>query len=205
MKEIIREWQLRPPQRLSTPPEDLSVLASLPNATLQNLETSADRLEEFVSALPHWRSWNNAVQEKIAEIEKIARENLSKESDLSDLRQQVADKVTAAQAAKAGCDEKAKELARLSQAYEPEKIREALHDAAHESDVVAENIAERFLAGDIDVDQFLLDYVEIRKVGGFVRFLGLFFMLVSFQVGQIRKTKEEKLNKQLRELHRAGF
>jgi len=82
--------------------------------------------------------------------------------------------------AKSGCEEKVRELAELSEVYDPDNIRSALQEAAHQSDLEAENIAERFLAGDIDVDHFLMDYVEIRKVSKFTNFKKATATLVSY-------------------------
>lgn len=65
---------------------------------------------------------------------------------------------------KGSFDEKHKEYEKLCEKYHPESIREVLRLAAIQSDEESEMIAERFLNREIDIEQFLNQYIEKRKV-----------------------------------------
>lgn len=66
-------------------------------------------------------------------------------------------------------------------------MQESLQNASTEADEQSESIAENFLNGHLDVDNFVSSYIKSRIVS------------------HTRKAKEEKLTHQLSELERAGF
>ena len=59
---------------------------------------------------------------------------------------------------------KSKEFENLSQKYQPLNICHVLRLEAINSDEESEIIAEKFLNKEIDIEKFLLEYVEKRKV-----------------------------------------
>jgi ESCRT-I complex subunit VPS37 len=75
----------------------------------------------------------------------------------------------------------------LSDKYSPINIKQQLRSAAEKAELDCENIADSFLKGGIDVDNFINLYTKTRTLC------------------QTRKTKEEKLSHQLDSLLRAGF
>ena len=113
-------------------------------------------------------------------------QNLSKEQELQELRDEVSDKVQTMKALKARYDKLIEKYNQLSEVFAPEHIRDCLAQAADESQEQSEVIAQDFLNRKIDVERFLSTYVECRKLG------------------QARRTKEEKLAHQLNELKRSG-
>lgn len=66
-------------------------------------------------------------------------------------------------------------------------FQEKLRVAAEEAESESEKIAENFLSGNLDVDNFLQLYLKKRTLC------------------QTRKTKEEKFSQQLNSLAKAGF
>ncbi|KAK3914798.1 Vacuolar protein sorting-associated protein 37A [Frankliniella fusca] len=66
-------------------------------------------------------------------------------------------------------------------------LLERLRSATLQADEESERVAEHFLSGGMNVDQFLVDYVNKRMMS------------------HIRKIKEEKLSQQLRDLLKAGY
>ncbi|KAL0279540.1 UNVERIFIED_CONTAM: hypothetical protein PYX00_001071 [Menopon gallinae] len=199
---IIREFQNRPPpvitmghtsnpstSGLPVPPVVCSVpeLLTLSISELQLINEDDDYLDEFIMSLRLYQDYSELVDRRINEVEAIARDNLSKQGKLEKLRKKVIKRVEQAQKLKTSFDEKHKEYEKLCERYHPESIREVLRLAAIQSDEESEMIAERFLNNEIDIEQFLNQYIEKRKIS------------------QIRKTKEEKLSNQLKELQKAGY
>lgn len=177
---IIREFQIRPPNILGHPsnisPEkpvmmspvascySIPELASKTQEELQLLNENADQLEEFVSSLRLYQEQNLAVDLRIEQVESLANENLSKQEKLERLRKKVLKRVEEARKVKALFDEKNKEFERLSQQYQPQNIQEVLRLATMKSDEESEIIADKFLNREMDVEQFLVEYIDKRKV-----------------------------------------
>ncbi|KAK6642960.1 hypothetical protein RUM43_004462 [Polyplax serrata] len=162
-------------------------LLSLSNEELQLLNNNQDKLDEFVCSLKPCVDCNNLIESRFVDVESIARDNLSKQGRLENLKKQVLKQVEQAKALKASFDSKNKEFEKLCQQFQPLNICHVLRLEAINSDEESEVIAEKFLNKEIDIEQFLVEYIEKRKVS------------------HIRKTKEEKLSNQLKELQRAGY
>lgn len=177
---IIREFQIRPPNIIGhhskISPEkpvmmspvsscySIPELASKTQEELQLLNENSDQLEEFVSSLRLYQEQNLAVDLRIEQVEALANENLSKQEKLEKLRKKVSKRVEEARKVKASFDEKNKEFERLSQQYQPQNIQEVLRLATIKSDEESEIIADKFLNREMDVEQFLVEYIDKRKV-----------------------------------------
>lgn len=77
---------------------------------------------------------------------------------------QVFKQIEQAKALKASFDQKNKEFEKLSQQFQPVNICHVLKLEAINSDEESEVIAEKFLNKEIDIEQFLVEYTEKRKV-----------------------------------------
>lgn len=146
-----------------------------------------EKLDIFIDEHSQLKQVNLAIDEAIDNVEKIASNNLAKETELKLLQDDVSAKVQTVSVLKARYDTLIQQYNKLSEVFAPDHIKECLKNAADESHEKSEEIAEDFLNGKIDVDNFLNKYVERRKLG------------------QERRTKEEKLAHQLNELKRAGY
>lgn len=113
-------------------------------------------------------------------------ENLSKEQELQELRDNLDEKVQEMESVKVKLNSAVEQFDKLTKIFEPEHIRDCLNKAADDSQEQSEVIAQDFLNRKIDVERFLSTYVECRKLG------------------QARRTKEEKLTHQLNELKRSN-
>ncbi|XP_069681970.1 vacuolar protein sorting-associated protein 37A-like [Periplaneta americana] len=164
-----------------------SELLDLTNAELEQLNQSEDRIDEFLDKLPPVQKLYKTVDDMITKNEELAKENLSKQPQLEKLQYSVRDKLETVAALKNSYENLSQEYQRLSDKYAPSNIKESLRLAALRSDEESERIAERFLGGKINVEQFVNKYVQKRTLS------------------QTRKTKEEKLGSQLNELQRAGY
>ncbi|XP_054264315.1 vacuolar protein sorting-associated protein 37A-like [Macrosteles quadrilineatus] len=179
------------PSMLQNPAKHMSVafpeLNSLSVAELEQLNSSADYLDEFVDSLPVMKEIDRTMEEWITRNEEVATETLSKEGRLQQLRSGVSELWDSASQLKGRHEALNQEYQRLADKYSPQSIRQEVKRAAVRSDEESELIAEKFLNGDVDLDSFLPAYIEKRMLS------------------YCRKTKEEKLSHQLQKLERAGF
>lgn len=184
-------------------------LEKMTNEELVKLGKDEDLMDEFLEKHTKLREIDSAIEDAIDWVEKTACEfpnnhvesylerlyfsteffvlamNLSKEQQLAELREEVAEKAETMETLKARYDKLVEQYNKLSEVFAPEHIRDCLSQAADESQEQSEVIAQDFLDRKIDVERFLSTYVECRKLG------------------QARRTKEEKLTHQLNELKRA--
>lgn len=162
-------------------------LNSLTVAELELLNTNVDRLDEFVDTLPVMKEINRNLEDWMTGVEELAKENLSKESRLQELKKIIQERSEIVVQLRTRHEALSLEYQKLAEKYNPQSIRESLKDAVIKSDEESERIAEQFLNKEMDLDEFLVAYIQRRMVS------------------HSRKTKEEKLSHQLQELQRAGF
>ncbi|XP_063236845.1 vacuolar protein sorting-associated protein 37A [Bacillus rossius redtenbacheri] len=162
-------------------------LLDLGTEELRALDASADRREAFLRGLPQTSALDAQVASTMAGTEELAKGNLARRPELERLRESIADKMETLRALKNSYDSLSQDYQRISEKYAPENIRDLLRLAAAECDEETDRLAERFLASNIDVDEFVNVYIEKKMLS------------------QLRKTKEEKLTSQLKELQRAGY
>ncbi|EEB14800.1 odorant receptor, putative [Pediculus humanus corporis] len=199
---IIREFQIRPPMVVGCfsnsigkfiLPRNYNFVSSFPelislsNEELQLLNSNPDKLDDFVSSLKPCIDFNKLIESRFQDVETLAKNNLSKQGKLENVKKQIFSQMEQAKELKKSFEIKSKEFENLSQKYQPLNICHVLRLEAINSDEESEIIAEKFLNKEIDIEKFLLEYVEKRKIS------------------HIRKTKEEKLSNQLKELQRANY
>ncbi|XP_065349500.1 vacuolar protein sorting-associated protein 37A [Cloeon dipterum] len=164
-----------------------SALSSLSVAQLQSLTESEDQCDEFLEQLPPIKILEDEIDRIIAENEQISKETLEREGRLQELKEKVQEKVARVQSLSNHYEELSISYQELSNKFMPSAIKESLHSAAHECDQRSDKIAEQFLEGEMDIDAFLSDYIDARKMG------------------HSRRVKEEKLSKQLHDLEKASY
>lgn len=162
-------------------------LVTAPTSELQRLWENEDRLEETVLGLPEILQLQATVDELMARNEEIARETLSKQPLLETLKQSVIEKLETVATLKETYESLSQKYQKISEMYSPPQIKEALWLAAARSDEESEHVAEEFLGGEIDVEQFLDLYIEKRMLS------------------HSRRIKEEKLSQQLLALQKASY
>ncbi|XP_046398698.1 vacuolar protein sorting-associated protein 37A [Ischnura elegans] len=162
-------------------------LVSVPTSELQRLWENEDRLEEAVLGLPEILQLQATVDELMARNEEIARETLSKQPLLESLKQSVIEKLETVATLKETYESLSQKYQKISEMYSPPQIKEAMWQAATKSDEESERVAEEFLNGELDVEQFLDLYIEKRMLS------------------HSRRIKEEKLSQQLLALQKASY
>ncbi|XP_075211374.1 vacuolar protein sorting 37A [Lycorma delicatula] len=162
-------------------------LNSMPLSELQKLNTSIDRIDEFLESTPAIRELNRTREDWITRVEEISKENLSKEPLFRQLIKDIEERQEVFSQLKNQFEALNAKYQKLADRYSPQSIRESLQAAVVKSDERSEQIAEQFLNGEMDLDTFLVVYGQGRMLS------------------HCRKTKEEKLSHQLLELQKAGF
>ncbi|CRL05834.1 CLUMA_CG018861, isoform A [Clunio marinus] len=185
---IIREFEKNPPEFNETAPTIPIINSSIPE--LNNLDTSQllellkddQYLDDFVEELPPIKALNDELNSLIEDTEKLAQENLEKNSSLQQLKSNFMsisiDFLNLGNKYNLGSkkyDEKACE-------YSPENIRQLLEIAVSNAESEYEEIVESFLEGNQSLNEFLENFMRVKK-------------LIA-----LRKFKEERLNFQLNQL-----
>ncbi|XP_065164041.1 vacuolar protein sorting-associated protein 37A isoform X1 [Atheta coriaria] len=162
-------------------------LSAMSNDELKQLNESVERQEDFLENLPQNKETNKIIDDLILQIEELADSNLSKQPLLEDLKKDINTRIE--EVTKLAFETERLNMAyqTISEKYSPKNIKNKLQFAAEEANVRSEAIAEQFLQGQMDVEKFVVEYIQSRSLA------------------QARKTKEEKLSQQLENLERAGF
>lgn len=194
VKAIIREFQRTAPNfdnketvSPQTQPElvQSSMFPELNELTLDELEEilhSVDLQEKIIENNPHLIELDLATEEVMTSIEQIAQDNITKQQLLDDMKTEVIDRISTIVQLKMNYEELNRKHQRLSEMYDPHKIRDCLKEAALKADEDAEGVAEQFLLGNLPVETFVAKFAEKRALG------------------QARRAREERLAHQLAQL-----
>lgn len=129
----------------------------------------------------------NDMDTLIEDIKVLATENLSREQHMNDLRSAIEAKLDEFRKLGSSYESHSARYQKKSEEFAPQHIKELLQIAASNADGICDNYVEQFLSKSIDVQQFLDQYREAKKLSA------------------IRKAKEERLTHQLNEFERATF
>ncbi|VVC33663.1 Hypothetical protein CINCED_3A021919 [Cinara cedri] len=166
---------------------ELFSLAKLTTAELLRLNNNVDCLDEFISELPSIEASNKSIENTITKIMDLANSNMSKEEPINNLRLEISKQLETIESYQKSYADLSTMYVQLSEKYSPQSISKNLKESALKSDEESERIAEQFLAGEMDCDKFLQVYIKSRTMS------------------YTRKSKEERLNYQLKQLKKAGF
>nr|CAD7611492.1 unnamed protein product [Timema genevievae] len=139
-------------------------LLDLTTEELRTLNNSEDRQQDWVENMPQCARLNAELDALIECTQELAEENLRKKPELSRLRKETEGKLATVKSLKNSFDSLSQEFQRRSEIYAPENIRRSLQLSALRSDEETESIAEHFLSGDMDVDQFTHLYIDKKMV-----------------------------------------
>ncbi|GBP42891.1 Vacuolar protein sorting-associated protein 37A [Eumeta japonica] len=160
-------------------------LADLTIEELREILENTDLQDKIIESSPHIIELDMETEEVMSNIETIAQENLTKQQTLDDLKTQVIDRISTIVQMKMNYEELNRRHQKLSEMYDPHRIRDCLKEAALKADEEAEHIADEFLLGNIPVETFVAKFAEKRALG------------------QARRAREERLAHQLAQLDRA--
>uniref|UniRef100_A0A8C5LUH7 VPS37A subunit of ESCRT-I n=1 Tax=Leptobrachium leishanense TaxID=445787 RepID=A0A8C5LUH7_9ANUR len=118
-------------------------------------------LEQFVN-LPQLKQIITDKEDLVKNIEDLARKNLHLEPILEAKRQALLDKYELLTQMKAAFEKKLQRQHELSESCSLSALQARLKVAAHEAEEESDNIAENFLEGKTDMDDFLSTFMEKR-------------------------------------------
>ncbi|XP_060527774.1 vacuolar protein sorting-associated protein 37A [Cylas formicarius] len=154
---------------------------------LKFLNENEDYQVELINKLPIIKEQNHEINNLIQHIEDMAESNLKKEEILTQSKEKINFQIEEVTKLAFENERLFSLFQNLSEKYLPRNIQEELKKAAEKAEEESEIIAEAFLQGEIDVDKFVSQFIRTKASS------------------QLRKSKEEKLTRQLDKLERAGF
>lgn len=206
---MIREFERFPPPLLGTPDSNqitpqgglssssqqnsndvqpsttIPQLLNLSIEDLKRLDSDIESLDDFIDEYGFVKGLNDELDSLMLEVESIAGENLSREQVINDLKNHLNDTTNGLLGLGHRYDQLSLAYKKKSEEFTPQHIRELLQIAVSTADSTCESHVESFLKGTIDVQTFLLSYMEAKKLSA------------------TRKAKEERLSVQLNALERA--
>ncbi|XP_006149766.1 vacuolar protein sorting-associated protein 37A isoform X2 [Tupaia chinensis] len=120
-------------------------------------------LEQFVT-LPQLKQIITDKNDLVRSIEELARKNLLLEPSLEAKRQTVLDKYELLTQMKSTFEKKMQRQHELSESCSASALQARLKVAAHEAEEESDNIAEDFLEGKTEIDDFLSSFMEKRTI-----------------------------------------
>lgn len=143
---------------------------------LQELAEDEDRIHEMVQKVPDLVSFIQKREDLSSTCVQLAQSNLLMKPKIESLKNEVMEKNSEFDSLKIDFEDHCQKHIALSEQYHPSHIQTNLKVAVMEADEESENIAEKFLEKDIDVDEFVKTFMEKRTLC------------------YLRRAKEEKLN-----------
>ncbi|XP_077302323.1 vacuolar protein sorting 37A [Arctopsyche grandis] len=140
-------------------------LQSLSIDELNNLTNSVDLQDKFIEKLPQTVEVDTIIQEHMDQIEQLAKENLSKQKTLDDLKKDVIERLESMSELKTNYETLQTKYEKLCTIYTSQAILAMLADSTAKADEESEHLAESFLQGELDCDTFLKNYEMKRGLG----------------------------------------
>ncbi|XP_029163187.1 vacuolar protein sorting-associated protein 37B [Nylanderia fulva] len=164
-------------------PAALGLLSHLDNDELKELLNNDSKFEDIVKDIKQFKNLETEKEMLMASNRSLAEFNLSKQPELEEGKQMLKELSEQANQLCTSVKSKLDEMRDKSGTMTVDTALDLLQAAAAEIEEESEAIAEKFLAGDIEVDEFLDQFLSRRK-----------FM-------HLRKVKVDKLREIIRKGH----
>ncbi|NXK78884.1 VP37A protein, partial [Amazona guildingii] len=145
-------------------PDTFPELSELSISQLTNMNEQEEVLLEQFVTLPQLKQVITDRDELVKSIEELAKKNLLLEPSLEAKRQMVLDKYEQLTQMKAAFEKKMQRQHELSESCSPSALQARLKVAAHEAEEESDTIAEDFLEGKTEIDEFLSSFMEKRTL-----------------------------------------
>lgn len=151
------------PPAASTTTDIFLALRNKSTEELQRLLSDQDAYSSFLQSLDAVRQIDSLWSEMLNRNVELAKQNLEKESDIFQLKNQCTIiRTTELAAAQERFNEVRKKETDMKAVFSPAVILERLQDAASKIDDESEGIYQQLLSGDISVGDFLQSYRKMR-------------------------------------------
>ncbi|XP_043261031.1 vacuolar protein sorting-associated protein 37B [Colletes gigas] len=164
-------------------PAALGLLSHLNNDELDELLHNDSKFEDIVKDIKQFKDLETEKEMLMASNRSLAEFNLSKQPELQESKQDLKDLSEKGNALCTSVKEKLEEIKEKSGEMTADTALDLLQTATAEIEEESETIAEKFLAGDMEVDEFLEQFLSRRKLM------------------HLRKVKVDKLKELIRKSH----
>lgn len=162
-------------------------LCNLSLEELQRLDQDPQYLNDFVDEMAVMQRMNRDLDALINNVKTMATESLGCQQRLHDLKSSIELKFDEFQKLGDSYGGLNSLYQKKSEEFAPQHIKELLQIAVLNADGICDKYVEEFLNGSMDVQQFLDQYREAKRISA------------------MRKAKEERLTHQLNEFERNTF
>ncbi|XP_069487680.1 vacuolar protein sorting-associated protein 37A [Ambystoma mexicanum] len=143
-------------------PEVFAELSELSSSQLKDMNDQEDILLEQFLNLPLLKHVITDKEDLVKNIEELAKKNLHMEPILEAKRHAILDKYEVLTRMKANFEKKMQRQHELSESCSLSALQARLKVAAHEAEEESDTIAEDFLEGKTEIDDFLSNFMEKR-------------------------------------------
>ncbi|XP_011702361.1 PREDICTED: vacuolar protein sorting-associated protein 37B [Wasmannia auropunctata] len=164
-------------------PAALGLLSHLDNDELKELLNNDGKFEDIVKDIKQFKELETEKEMLMASNRSLAEFNLSKQPELEEGKQELKELSEQANQLCSSVRDKIDEMRDKSGTMTVDTALDLLQAAAAEIEEESEGVAEKFLAGDIEVDEFLDQFLSRRKLM------------------HLRKVKVDKLRELIRKGH----
>ncbi|OQS03448.1 hypothetical protein THRCLA_04251 [Thraustotheca clavata] len=145
-------------------PTSFPELNELPTSQLENLVSDRQALKAYIRNMDSVINFMKLYEELLKGNTELAEKNLTFESTVADLQKDVQGLKTQVQAAQEVLNVKQARQQEILSRVRPDILVERVSQAAEEMDENTEDIGSRFTNGEMDVNQFLSEYIPSRKL-----------------------------------------
>ncbi|XP_003972548.2 vacuolar protein sorting-associated protein 37A [Takifugu rubripes] len=145
-------------------PESFPELSEMNLMQLSNLSENEDVLLELFVSLPQLKQVTSDKEELITNIVEMAKKNLQVEPQLEGKRQEMLYKFEQLTQMKSTFETRLQRQHELSESCSLSALQARLKVAAHQAEEESEEMAESFLEGRTDIDEFLTSFMEKRTL-----------------------------------------
>ncbi|KAK1175937.1 vacuolar protein sorting-associated protein 37A-like isoform X1 [Acipenser oxyrinchus oxyrinchus] len=145
-------------------PETFQELSELSILQLKDMNEQEDVLLEYFVCLPQLKQVTSDKDEMVKNIIEMAKNNLQLEPQLEGKRQDVLYKYEQVTQLKSAFETKMQRQHELSESCSLSALQARLKVAAHQAEEESEDIAEDFLEGKVEIEDFLTNFMEKRTV-----------------------------------------
>ncbi|KAG8230660.1 hypothetical protein J437_LFUL010679 [Ladona fulva] len=139
-------------------------LTRLDDNALKELLNDDAKCDEMVKDMKEFKDLETEKEVLMASNKSLAEYNLSKEPELTEGKQRLAEISETASDVYKSVENKLAELKQRSGNLSVETTLALLQTAAAQTEEESENLAEKFLGGDLEVDSFLEQFAILRKL-----------------------------------------
>jgi len=145
------------------PAEIFPELVSLSKQELEDLLSDDEKFEIFLSNLEKHKNIETIVKDLRDENDRVAAVTLEKQEELGQLQESLQLQKDLFKIKQSELDEKAKKLGEIMKKYSGSVIMGKLASETHRVEEESEDLAQQFLRGEIEINEFPKVFIEARK------------------------------------------